>query len=114
VAATSYVPQTYALYFWPIVCLKPSHNSPEFPHSWTLDDTRKDDEEDADSGSEAENDDEPQHAVKAAIPSSPPPSQAYLEFLQFLQLGCSGSPLQGYPTVVITLSTIPSSVRRLI
>lgn len=35
---------------------------------------------------------------------------AYDEFLQFLQLGCSGSPIQGYPTVVIIISTIPSSV----
>ncbi|KAF5370318.1 hypothetical protein D9758_006910 [Tetrapyrgos nigripes] len=37
-------------------------------------------------------------------------SQAYQEFLQFLQLGCSGSPMQGYPTVVVILSTIPSEV----
>jgi hypothetical protein len=38
-------------------------------------------------------------------------SGAYQDFLQFLQLGCSESPIQGYPTVVIALSTIPSSVR---
>ena len=61
-------------------------------------------------------DDEPQHVTKTATSSSLPQnqaSQAYLEFLQFLQLGCSGSPLQGYPTVMIILSTIPSSVRSL-
>ena len=40
-------------------------------------------------------------------------SGAYQEFLQFLELGCSGSPIQGYPTVVIILSTIPPSVRLL-
>ncbi|PBK68595.1 hypothetical protein ARMSODRAFT_958257 [Armillaria solidipes] len=42
-----------------------------------------------------------------------PPLKArpvYDEFLQFLQLGCSGSPIQGYPTVVIIISTIPSSI----
>lgn len=37
-------------------------------------------------------------------------SGAYQEFLQFLELGCSGAPIQGYPTVVIILSTIPPSV----
>ncbi|KAK0191944.1 hypothetical protein F5146DRAFT_1102178 [Armillaria mellea] len=43
----------------------------------------------------------------------PPPLKArpaYDEFLRFLQLGCSGSPIQGYPTVVIIISTIPSSI----
>jgi len=43
-------------------------------------------------------------------PETIKPSLAYQDFLQFLQLGCSGSPVEGYPTVVITLSTIPSSV----
>ncbi|THH03871.1 hypothetical protein EW145_g5943 [Phellinidium pouzarii] len=47
------------------------------------------------------------------IPSTPSRmpyhSEAYREFLQFLQLGCYGSPTQGYPTVVIILSTIPPS-----
>lgn len=54
-------------------------------------------------GSSDEEDDE-QH---------PPPLKArpaYDEFLQFLQLGCSGSPIQGYPTIVIIISTIPSSI----
>jgi hypothetical protein len=87
--------------------------SPDFPQSWTLDDIKKDEGDDG-SESEVENDDEPQHAAKTVTPSSLPQkqaSQAYREFLQFLQLGCSGSPLQGYPTVMIILSTIPSSVR---
>jgi E3 ubiquitin-protein ligase listerin len=73
-----------------------------------LDDSRKDDEEDDDYGSEAESDGESQNATKAITPQKRP-SQAYLEFLQFLQLGCC-SPLQGYPTIVIIVSTIPSSV----
>jgi E3 ubiquitin-protein ligase listerin len=38
-------------------------------------------------------------------------SLAYQDFLRFLELGCSGSPLQGYPTVVVILSTIPPPVR---
>jgi hypothetical protein len=38
------------------------------------------------------------------------PSRAYQEFLGFLESGCAGSPLQGYPTVVVVVSTIPSSV----
>ena len=93
-----------------------SQNSSEFPHSWIIDDSRKDGEGDGGSGSEAESDDESQNAVKTSTSSSSPQkpaSQTYLEFLQFLQLGCSGSPLQGYPAVVIIVSTIPSSVRRL-
>lgn len=43
--------------------------------------------------------------------STQPHSIAYREFLHFLELGCNGSPSQGYPAVVIILSTIPSSVR---
>ena len=37
-------------------------------------------------------------------------SKAYSDFLRFLQCGCGGSPLNGYPTIVIVLSTIPPSV----
>ncbi|KAK0452099.1 uncharacterized protein EV420DRAFT_1273820 [Desarmillaria tabescens] len=50
----------------------------------------------------SDEEDEEQHSPVKARP-------AYDEFLQFLQLGCSGSPIQGYPTVVIIISTIPSS-----
>ncbi len=35
----------------------------------------------------------------------------YSAFLEFLKLGCSGTPLQGYQTVVVIISTIPPSVR---
>jgi hypothetical protein len=31
--------------------------------------------------------------------------------LQFLELGCGGSPIQGYSTVILVISSIPSSVR---
>ena len=108
-----FLKRMYRLYF--VHDLQISYyKSPECPQSWTLDDIKKDGG-DGDSESEVENDeDEPQQAAKTVTSSSLPQkqvSQAYLEFLQFLQLGCSGSPLQGYPTVMIILSTIPSSVR---
>ncbi|KAI0715705.1 hypothetical protein C8Q72DRAFT_891767 [Fomitopsis betulina] len=48
------------------------------------------------------------HAHDSAAPRVP--SAAYREFLQFLELGCSGSPLQGYPTVIVIISTIPPSI----
>lgn len=38
----------------------------------------------------------------------------YKTFLRFLELGCGGSPVQGYPTLVVILSTIPHSVRFLL
>jgi len=71
------------------------------------------DEEDTDSAEDSEN-----HGVKGQEidgkqehpAETIKPSLAYQDFLQFLQLGCSGSPAEGYPTVVIALSTIPSSV----
>ena len=108
-ATASSVPQTYAVFLFFFVHDLPHNNSPEFPQSWTLDDSRKDDEEGGDYGSEPESNDESRHATKTITPHKRP-SQAYLEFLQFLQLGCF-SPLQGYPTVVIIISTIPPSVR---
>jgi E3 ubiquitin-protein ligase listerin len=38
-------------------------------------------------------------------------SPGFTDFLQFLELGCGGSPLQGYPAVLVILSSIPPSVR---
>lgn len=85
----------------------------EFPSCWDMELTRcygvpqKDQDEDEEDDSDEEGEEEdgqepPAETIK--------PSLAYQEFLQFLQLGCSGSPVQGYPTVVIILSTIPSSI----
>ncbi|KAF8899801.1 hypothetical protein CPB84DRAFT_1780009 [Gymnopilus junonius] len=82
----------------------------QFPQSWSLDANRKDFEDG--SGSDSEDDNEPAQP-KASVSSSQiprKPSQAYQEFLQFLQMGCSGTPIQGYPTVVIIISTIPSPI----
>ncbi|KAG7441328.1 uncharacterized protein BT62DRAFT_937246 [Guyanagaster necrorhizus] len=70
----------------------------DHPNAWELADSPRLEED----GSSDEEDEE-QHPPLKGRPS-------YDEFLQFLQLGCSGSPIQGYPTVVIIISTIPSSI----
>ena len=69
----------------------------------------------SESDTEAEMDgDGDEDAVADASIKSPPNgqivSEAYTEFLQFLELGCSGSPVEGYPLVLIVLAGIPKSV----
>ena len=76
--------------------------SSEYPQCWTIEALL---DEDVD---EAPEDDE--EASKPVAPSKLIGNDAYSEFLQFLELGCSGAPTQGYPTVVIILSTIPQTV----
>ncbi|KAG5641970.1 hypothetical protein DXG03_003844 [Asterophora parasitica] len=76
----------------------------QFPRAWEIEqhyDYSKDDED---------GDLEDEDVEDKKQDDSPKQSIAYQEFLRFLGLGCSGSPLQGYPTVVIILSTIPSSI----
>jgi len=70
-------------------------------------DNEEDDEEDEDAEAEKLEDgaEKRQDVIPTAVTST-----AYSEFLQFLELGCSGAPLHGYPAVVVILSTIPSSV----
>jgi len=70
------------------------------------------DEEDTNNDEDSEDGDKSQenHQKYERLPETIKPSLAYQDFLRFLQLGCSGSPVEGYPTVVIILSTIPSSV----
>ena len=75
----------------------------EHPIAWTLE--AESEKEDEDDDSEDETTPNPQDP-----PTAPVPSRAYAEFLQFLAMGCNGSPVQGYPTVLIILSTVPSSV----
>lgn len=80
----------------------------EFPKAWDLEiayHIPKHVRNQEDSDEEDEEDEELDTADKPKLES-----KAYQEFLQFLQLGCSGSPLQGYPTVVVILSTISSNV----
>ena len=71
-----------------------THRAQEFPDAWALSGTYE-----SDDGEDSEPDNE--GPIKPA---------AYADFLQFLQLGCSGSPIQGYPIVVIVLSTLSSPV----
>lgn len=85
----------------------------DYPQSWTLEaeSEKEDEDEDDDEDEENEDDDPPKaSASKSTVTTTNGPSQAYAEFLQFLAMGCSGSPIQGYPTILVILSTIPSSV----
>jgi hypothetical protein len=86
----------------------------EFPNSWELElKASQEDNDDDDEDNDEDNEDNEAAADGGSAKSKPtttPTSVAYQEFLQFLQLGCSGSPVQGYPTVVVVLSTIPSTV----
>ena len=86
----------------------------EFPSAWELElahESSKMERDDDESDSEDDTDENTKKEMISASGPLPGPSLAYQEFLQFLELGCSGSPLQGYPTVVIILSTISSTVR---
>ncbi|TFY74718.1 hypothetical protein EWM64_g9295, partial [Hericium alpestre] len=77
-----------------------------FPRAWELD-AAFTPEKDEENESDSEEEDEANHVVETSAPEKQ--SQAYQEFLRFLQLGASGSPTEGYPTVLIIVSTIPSS-----
>ncbi|KAF9258177.1 hypothetical protein L218DRAFT_964691 [Marasmius fiardii PR-910] len=68
----------------------------EYPQAWKVEAENQSDE------SDNEEDVEPTRQPRSSLP--------YAEFLQFLQLGCGGSPIQGYQTIVIILSTIPSEI----
>ncbi|KAH9932237.1 uncharacterized protein B0H18DRAFT_1083328 [Fomitopsis serialis] len=84
----------------------------EHPIAWELD-ARDDEGEDAEEDSDADDDELTQEAQvdKSTTPTTtPPPSRAFREFLQFLELGCAGSPLQGYPTIIIIIFTIPPAI----
>lgn len=76
--------------------------------------TTKDQESDSDSEDENESEGK-SHPLSPGdgVTNSRPGGtvEAYREFLQFLQLGCYGSPIQGYPVIVVVLSTIPTEVR---
>jgi hypothetical protein len=100
---------------WPRLCrCHSAHAVADFPRAWEIDaafELRKaneseSDKEDDDSGAEEE-----PIILPASIPSSNGKrSPGFADFLQFLELGCGGSPLGGYPTVIVVLSSIPPSV----
>ena len=81
------------------------YDNTEYPHAWELERTAetRQDSADLESGDEEDLQVEDESGAEKR-------SVAYENFLRFLELGCSGSPSQGYPTVVIILSTIPSTV----
>ncbi|KAI9452266.1 hypothetical protein F5148DRAFT_1331820 [Russula earlei] len=84
------------------------------PRAWEIDATfdldkandSESDEADDGPGTEEETKVQPTSAPLANDRESP----GFADFLQFLQLGCGGSPLQGYPAVIVVLSSIPSSI----
>ncbi|KAH8102265.1 hypothetical protein BXZ70DRAFT_63905 [Cristinia sonorae] len=78
----------------------------EFPHAWEIEATSSTENDEDEEGS----DDEDESAPAKDSKSQELLAKGYTEFLQFLELGCNGSPLQGYPAVLIVFSTIPSSV----
>ncbi|KAH9835414.1 uncharacterized protein C8Q71DRAFT_765758 [Rhodofomes roseus] len=88
----------------------------EHPKAWELDASapKDNDGEDAvdEDDSDTDEDERPRDAQANQSTNSvaPAPPQAYREFLQFLELGCSGSPLQGYPTIIVIVSTIPPAI----
>lgn len=89
------------------MCPTDSHDA-EHPNAWDLElsSNSEGDEDEENEDSEGENDTpKPQ-----ATTSTSPVSHAFQEFLGFLELGCSGSPLQGYPAIIIILSTISPAV----
>lgn len=65
------------------------------------------DDSDSDGGSDAGEDGKPS---VSAPPSELAVTQAYKEFLGFLELGCNGSPALGYPIVMLVISSLPSEV----
>lgn len=83
----------------------------DFPDSWNLAATYKPAEDYSDSDHSDDEDQSEAHRNTATTSHHVEPSTPYREFLQFLEHACSGSPAQGYPTVVIILSTIASPVR---
>lgn len=74
-------------------------------------DDEDDDDDERTNNDGAERQEGAQSAIVASDASQHSRFTAFSEFLEFLQLGCGGSPLQGYPTIVVVLSTIPASVR---
>jgi len=92
-----------------------AHCAADFPRAWEIDvafDCQKakgSGSGEEDDGSSAE--EEPNFQTTSTKVAKDLLSPGFSDFLQFLELGCGGSPLQGYPAVIIILSSIPPSVR---
>lgn len=85
------------------------HASKAPPTSEHLSTPEQDDDEESDDDAHdpAPNSHETQSSEELEVPGE---SLIYKRFLRFLELGCGGSPAQGYPTLVVILSTIPREV----
>ena len=90
----------------------------DFPDAWDIDSSskRSKDEDAKEEDSEPDSDDAKPHNIKRVLRQVRllrESLSSYQEFLRFLEQGCSGSPRDGYPMVVIALSTIPSKVNHI-
>jgi hypothetical protein len=98
-----------------VLSLLDAHCVADFPRAWEIDaafdphKVNKSDSDEEDDGSDAE--EEPNLQVASTRISKDRQSPGFTDFLQFLELGCGGSPSQGYPAVLVILSSIPPSVR---
>ena len=85
----------------------------DHPSCWSIDGARGIESEDVENEESSDDESDVQEGpVGSSLPrANYSLSLAYREFLKFLESGCAGSPLQGYPAVLVILSTIPKSVR---
>jgi E3 ubiquitin-protein ligase listerin len=91
-----------------------AQRSTDYPRAWEIDaefESQKanEAESDEDDGAGEEEEKTGQPALGHTAKDERPP--AFADFLQFLELGCGGSPLQGYPVILVILSSVPASVR---
>ena len=113
-AVIAEVPQRYAV-SWVLSLLSEFLCAAAFPRAWEIDvsfelhqaNESESEEEDDNSGAEEEPKIQPASVPVAKDRRSP----GFADFLQFLELGCGGSPMQGYPAVIVIIASIPSSVR---
>ena len=99
---------------WPrFCCLGVTHYTVEFPRAWEIDaafETPKATESGSDEDEDSDTEDNSKQQPAAPVLQGGR-SPGFADFLRFLELGCGGLPLQGYPAVLAFLHSIPSSVR---
>lgn len=87
----------------------------DLPRAWEIDASFELHRTNESESEEEDGDSDAGEEPKIQPASAPVPkdrrSPGFASFLQFLELGCGGSPIQGYPTVILVISSIPSSVR---
>jgi hypothetical protein len=107
---------------WPGFCrcrYQSAHYVADYPRAWEID-TAFDPRKANQSGSDEEVDDGSSAEEEANVQVVPTHvgkdrrSPGFVDFLQFLEVGCGGSPSQGYPAVIVILSSIPPSVGTLL